>query len=304
MSGEPVDNEQSSEADTFCECDAVDDPTKGLRQGDVFEWNDPAADPWRRFGIIVTADCDIAHEKNAGVLSYVPLLAVTDYLSAFYLPKQISKSLVKIDERLTTTIQRLQTSNRPEFPSLLTSEVVISWIDGASIDAVADELRAPTEDREQLQKLVALRRELVGSLLSAEIAKHTEAICNARSILQQSKPDTVRTNLHKDVQSHLKDLPGDALFIRALSKIHSTGFIAYLRFVRELNQTAVAIRPADLSRGAQARRVGRLRAPYVYRLTQMLGTVFSSIGLPQEYEAARHEIIARLQRDGHLGKST
>lgn len=302
MNGEPIENEQSPTAGTFCECDAIDDPLSELRQGDVFEWNGPAADPWRRYGIVVTADCDIAHEKNAGILSYVPLLAVTDYLAAFYLPKQIARLLIRVDEKLVSLVRGLQSANLPAFPSPLTPDVVTSWLDETAPESVADEIKADGADREQLLHLAALRKQLAVSIRSGEITTHMDAICNTRQFLHNGRVDDIRTKLCGDIQSHLKDLPGDALFIRALTISHSSGFVAYLRFVRELKQTAVAIRQSDLSGGAQARRIGRLRAPYVYRLTQMLGIVFSSIGLPREYETARHEIVALLQRNGHLGK--
>jgi hypothetical protein len=287
----------------FCECDAIDNPSCPLGQGDVFEWTENRTDPWRTYGVVVTADCDIAHQKNAGVLSYVPLLTVTDYLAAFFLPKQAAKLLTRIDERLVALVRRLQSANLPAFTSPLRADVIVNWLDEVGSDALAEEIRASVTDREHLGKIAHTRTLLVRSLRSGDTRAYAGSLCAAREFLQRGSPDDIHKALSNEVHNHLKDLPGDALFIRALTKEHSSGFVAYLRFIRELSQSSVAIRPADLASGAEARRIGRLKSPYLYRLTQMLGSVFSSIGLPDEYEAARHEILAILQRDGHLSRS-
>jgi hypothetical protein len=299
MMADSPEREELRENDTFCECDAIDDPHGRLAQGDVFAWVQAPEDPWRRYGIIITADCDIAHQKNSGVLSYVPLLTVSDYLITFYLPRHASKLRIRIEEDLVKTTHQFQAANLPSYPSLLASDVIISWLEEAGSQAVADDIRASGSEREKFIKYAETRAGLVACASSADIKAHVNAVCGARQFLQGGTLDSVRSKLWKDIQMHLRDLPGDALFIRALTKEHTSGFVAYLRFVRELSQSAVAIKPAELTTGAQARRIGRLRAPYVYRLTQMLGSVFSSIGLPEAYENARHEIVALLQRDEH-----
>lgn len=63
----------------FSECEpALDDGP--IRQGDVISFHD-GADPWERLGVIVTGDCDIARNKHAGRLTYIPVLTAPAYLS-------------------------------------------------------------------------------------------------------------------------------------------------------------------------------------------------------------------------------
>jgi hypothetical protein len=278
--GNEMKNDLSS-GQTFCECDPIDDPLTQLAQGDVFEWLESPEDPWHRHGIIVTADCDIVHRKHAGVLSYIPLLSVRDYVAAFYLPKQIAKILSRIDEGIVKEVHRLQAKNLPTYPSPVAANVAIAWVEQASSTAIADDLKATGSDRDRLVAVCEARAALVACSSSADINVH-------------GKIAEIQSKLWKEIKSHLKDLPGDALFIRAITDRHSTGFVACLRFIRELSQSDIAIKAASLD-GARARRIGRLRAPYVYRLTQMLGSVFSSIGLPDAYESARHELVELLQ---------
>lgn len=91
----------------------------------------------------------------------------------------------------------------------------------------------------------------------------------------------------KELSGSLASLPGDAMFISSLAADASEGYVAYLRRIHEVNDRDVA-RSAQFNTGKFIR-VGRLRAPYIYALTQQVGSVFGSIGLPAEYETQRTE---------------
>src|SRR5256885_8963072 len=62
----------------FSECTPNTDAAP-LHQGDIFHWL-ASVDPWSKFGLIITADCDIRKNKHRGILSYVPILTLRDYL--------------------------------------------------------------------------------------------------------------------------------------------------------------------------------------------------------------------------------
>ena len=71
------------------EYESVMDSTP-IRQGDVFEWvGENRLRPWKFYGIVVTADCDLANSKTAGRLSYVPALVAEDYLWHFWMGKKL-----------------------------------------------------------------------------------------------------------------------------------------------------------------------------------------------------------------------
>ena len=82
-----------------------------IRQGDVLEWIDPGA---HRFGVIVTADCDIANEKFGEFLTYVPAIDLRTYLARNYLSSQVAKELTKIEAVIAQTMRALQVEGRPD----------------------------------------------------------------------------------------------------------------------------------------------------------------------------------------------
>src|SRR5206468_2377213 len=64
------------------------DDDRPIRQGDIVQWEQQDS-PWKSVAVIVTADCDIAQKKHAGILSYVPIVTLVDYWRLITLPKKI-----------------------------------------------------------------------------------------------------------------------------------------------------------------------------------------------------------------------
>lgn len=281
-------------ANQFSECvDAIE--SEPLRQGDVFEWLTDTGDPWERFGIIVTADCDIAYAKHRGVLSYVPVLQARDYVRLFYLPPRVQRIANSLYDELFAKVRQFQGTHVPEFSGELSDDALRIWFRSTSADRIADDLRIrEASDREPFLRLAAVCTECDAALASEDFDRQFEAAIHAREF-QNSKGDHA-SRLWREIRDALEHLPGDAFFIGALGRDHRDGYIAYLRLVREINETEVAVRPLDLRHdGVRAKRSARLISPFVYRLTQQLASVFTAIGLPGEYEAHRATLLASYQ---------
>ena len=287
-------------APLFSECDDVTDD-RPLAQGDVFEWLERTDDPWLQFGVIVTANCDIVHEKHRGVLSYVPLLAIEDYLRMFFFPAALRKGVRPIAEQLGRTlladevaeaIRTYQAENLPDFPQPLSDTVALRWALTMTSEDLADELRiTDSRRRSDFVMLVDDFRIAESAATSENYAAQWDALVRLR-VRKGATADGAREKIWTEIRSSIKDLPGDRFFLGRIGSFVGDGWIAYLRLVREIQQEGVAIRQPDLrKRGAVARRVAHLRSPYIYRLTQQLIDVFATIGLPSEYEQSRSSVV-------------
>ena len=96
----------------------------------------------------------------------------------------------------------------------------------------------------------------------------------------------------QQVLEKVQTMPGDCFFLGTLGQGSGAGYVAYLRIVRELRASEIAVRMTDLQDGdVKAKRVAATKAPYLYGLTRQLGDVFASIALPSEYEEARDTIM-------------
>jgi hypothetical protein len=279
----------------FSECEEITDD-RPICQGDIFERLTGSEDPWGRFGVVVTASCDIAQEKHRGILSYVPILPITDYLRLFYLPKLLERGLRPLAEELTREIHEYQAKNLPEFPQPLSEQASLEWVQQGGANEIAADLRITGE------KARAKFTELLGDYLIVRRALESQAFQQqlealARMRARQSKLDLDRAqeNVRKDMQQALETLAGDCFFIGCIGTRNRSGYVAYLRLIREIQHDQIAIKHTDLhEKAALAQRIARLQSPYIYRLTQQLVDVFASIGLPDEYEKNRRRLAESL----------
>lgn len=275
---------------SFRESFAVQDGTP-LRQGDIFAFRDDLADTdmWQQIGVVVTADCDLANSKHSGIISYVPVLPIREYLAWRVLPKLAEQRRLQSLRRILEVVRQLEASRGAEYGlSERAIEVFATTEDGhRSLIEHFGEV-----DSGHCEKIVTAISEISTYDDVLRASSYEDKFALLASKYQANKKKSAENLLVADIRNRLDSLPGDTFFIGALDESRSGGYIAYLRLVREIrvHQISTTYYHKD-GRQVLARRICRLRAPYIYRLTQLLADVFASIGLPEEYEAARASIF-------------
>jgi len=267
------------------ECRELAIPEK-TRQGDVLQWIDPAVDEvWRRFGVVVTADCDIAWRKHRGIVSYCPILTLDNYLQLFWFPEQLRRH----EERLSATLHADIVQLQKEYSDLtepVSAGEIPSWLEDRGPQGVVEDLKVPDGKRQALLQRLELYQRVARAKSSQDVNEQVAAMAFAKAGSLRAEDGRKREqDVWKDFQGH--KLPGDWFFLTRLPGGHDGGFIVYLRRIQEIPENQIAIEP-DTERNkpgtVTARRLGRMNSPFLYRLTQQLAAVFADIGLPQEYE--------------------
>ncbi|WP_305782369.1 hypothetical protein [Symbioplanes lichenis] len=268
-------------------------PGAALCQGDVFVFLDENQhlDKWQRAGVVVTADCDLANNKHAGIVSYVPVLPLKEYLAHRLLPRYAEDQRQRHLKSLTGRIRELE-QGRGAGPGL-SSRAIEAW--AAQADGAAELIEHFGPLPAETQRLITAA---VTSVQKCTAARHIDDYDEMFALLETLQPSTTKSRktaadrLNDDILNRLRNLPGDSFFMSSLGADHTGGFVAYLRLVREIRSQQIALSYHDQSlRGVVAKRISRLRAPYVYRLTQLLAEVFAAIGLPDEYEESRAAVF-------------
>lgn len=280
----------------FCECVEASDDLP-LRQGDVLEAVSHPVEPELRWAIVVTADCDIAQLKHNNTISYVPLLPLDFYLSAFFVPKRVEKGIHQLRRELAhqaSEFLRLRNAGASD----LSEQALEIWAKDTTAVEIAQALQIePGRKHDGFVALMKLLQRGLTAVGTTELRKGLEFLSGLK---QHNKvpADKAVHQVHQDIEGYLKSLPGDAFFIANVDPQRETGdgFVAYLRILRELRPIQVALKPADLRSGdVTMKRIARLTSPYVYRMTQQLASVFASIGLPTAYEVERDRITTNLR---------
>lgn len=264
-------------SDTFSEYGEIT-VTAPLRQGDVLEAVDPEASRWQRHLLVITADCDFAHDKHYGRVTCVPLLTAEEYLLEMHIPRLRERY---ISSKLLPALRRATESGRA---SKVSDERLRAWPQEAKVEDIVSSLglggSAATEATAAFQSI---------RLLADPCATLDDAVL-ALTNAQLTGPNAQkRENIVKGIADALKapfsQPPGDAIFFSAIGPTHDIGYFAYLRHLEPVRQPDIAIGPSR--HGVRYRRISHLQDRYTHAAVQRFALVFMSIGLPQEYEDMR-----------------
>lgn len=260
-----------------------------LRQGDVLEAINPAASMWERHLFVLTADCDLSHDKHHGRITCVPLLGHEEYLLELQLPKLRERFAQKSVAELQAAFAKAGSPN-------LSDERVREWVGSASTDQVLAALEIDGEDAELCSLIMDGLRLLDGPLGSLKEA--IEVLLQAQlSSAQPPKRANALERIHAPLRQAYSNPPGDALFLSAIGPSLDSGYFAYLRHLEQIWEPSIALGPTY--REVSYRRISRLDDRYTHSLVQRFAMVFMPIGLPKEYETARD---LRSEKIGEMAK--
>jgi hypothetical protein len=254
---------------------SVTDP---LRQGDVLEAVDSAASMWQRHLLVITADCDFAHDKHRGRVTSVPLLRADEYLLELQVPRLREKYIAtKLLPAIRRVLANLGTPN-------VSDDRLRAWpLEAETIEIVAT-LGLTSSDAEVATAAFEALRLLAQPCASLDDAVQSLVAAQVAGPNPQGRSNIVRA-ISEGLKGPYSQPPGDALFISALAPNHDAGYFAYLRHLEQVWQPDIAIGPTKNE--VRYRRIARLEDRYIHAMVQRFALVFMSIGLPKEYEEIR-----------------
>lgn len=234
-------------------------PDATLKQGDLirFEGNNEVL---HRTGIVVTADCDLEKRKHARLVTLVPLLPVSALLEHYLLLEDCEKKRSKIEEFAFKQFGIEEDQEIDAMRALLSNCLSAH----EKIDRADPKFLAALFATDQLFNIAIAEHKSLTSAIGMEV-KGAEAF-------------------EKQIKSR-----GDVLVLPTLSTIGIPGEIAWVRHIWQVPLGSIAIRTSEI-KIRSGERIGRLDSPFRYRLTQIMGQVFSDIGLPDFEDNIRNNI--------------
>lgn len=254
---------------------AISEP---LRQGDVLERVSKDTTVWNRHLLVITADCDFAHDKHHGRVTCVPLLTKDEYLLELQIPKLREQAIVKLVTCVQKALQDIEAPN-------LSDSRLRGWPLEESTDGILSLLRVPEGQVDFIGGLFNGIREL--SETPASVAEAVNSLVTAQRRLPKPQNEkNLRSAVRDRLQNTFKQPPGDALFLSALGESYGDGYFAYLRHLEQIWEPEIALGPSRSAVGY--RRLSRLQESYTHAIAQRFALVFMSIGLPDAYEEMRN----------------
>lgn len=224
-------------------------PNEYLRQGDLLVF--PSSDDLRKYGLVVTADCDLKNRKHGRLVTLVPVLTPRSIVEQYLLLEQCDKQREQI--------------NRKAFAAF--------GIDGDLGDPLVEaELRAELAIKSTLPEWRA-------ACLAARVLLQEVDILTSKEYIELMIFVGINTGkIAERLENQLKS-KGDIVVLPKLSEPQIDSTIAWVRWIWQVPMRETTLRNSEV-KGNVGQRVARLSSPYRYRVTQCMAQVFSDIGTP------------------------
>lgn len=261
-----------------------------LRQGDILRLEYPDGQPQvAGLGVVINADCDLAHGKTDGVIAYLPVYTFREYLERFWAPGFInsatSAAALKVLE-----LAKMEPRHEGE---------LCSWLSLAPPTKVAAGLKGLPQVKkgiahhidEQIQRLSICLNE------SESPFERFGRLCR----LESDGPKQAKRQILA-----AKNALGDGhFFISDLVNHDAVGFVIRMRRIYTIDAdccfTSIAMK-MTLSDGTRPSgvRFASLTPIYQFKLAQLFALQFSRIGLPDEItnlgELAVDDLVSQVSK--------
>ena len=242
-----------------------------LRQGDILELS-----PHDRqtndhsIGIVINADCDLAHGKLDGVVAYLPVYTLQQYTELFWGPEQFIPQ--HKDAHLEWLKRELELSKHE-------TDELVARLPEIGPDAMSDLLQSACDIDDR--RIASIKNKLHGLalLLSDDSSCFGKIIEFAR---REKKPEIFLRKLMQAATTEAS-LGGAHFFLSEISGIDALGFIIRLRRIYSVPaDNCTPVTPETTKAEHIYRRLCRLSEPYKYKIAQKFAFQFSRIGLPDD----------------------
>lgn len=263
------------------------DSSTELRQGDILRIEHSQSGHLPDMGVIINADCDLAHNKTDGVIAYLPIYPFPTFLEHFWIPAYLSN--VRTDS--TKQVLDLLDLREEEQPSEY--ENLHSWLATSLPEELAGRLLANGQVKKKNLDALLMHLCRLHTCLNSQ-ARPLEAFA---SICRNEKDP--KAHAEKQITTAKKNMGDGHFFVSDICGCADIGFVIRMRRIYTIDAdrcfTSTAAQLAS-SNGTTttALRVARFTKLYQFKIAQLFAQQFSKIGLPDEISELSDLAIADL----------
>jgi hypothetical protein len=254
-------------------------PAESFLQGDILEMVDEhgeRADP--PYGIVINADCDLAHCKIDGVISYIPVFPFETYFVKFWIPAFAD---LRRKELVDAIAQRCALKTDLNDP-------LCEWLKEETADAVAQKISSTYS-----VKLHDLKDKMKELSLIVNTNSFDWGLLETLISQQQGAKDEV---LARYAKRALKNLGDGHFFLNEIHGLSNVGFVARMRRIYSVDAECIfPSRSEFISRSKNSPlhgvRIAKLTNLYRFKVAQLFALQYSRIGLPDEITSYAWKLV-------------
>jgi hypothetical protein len=261
-----------------------------IRQGDVIQLDARGDDADPFWGVIVTADCDIAQEKMGEFYTYLRIATAREYVERIWASEELAKASADYGAKSVQMIQDIDRKRDTRVHAMQVSDL-INWIreDGAELVADVVQIVNPTQRKKAvgLFKALALTDEREAEF-ETPLARLTTCWSHAGKSPKDQKSQIENALNHRKMR-------GDFMFIPTLPNEKRIGFVVLMRDIRSILKSDLYLSRLSLkiAKGEPGfYRIGRFSDFIRYAIAQKMAFLFSRIGMTEVFESEADEAIS------------
>lgn len=224
-------------------------PQERLKQGDLIEFG--GEDTLRRFGLVVTADCDLEQRKHGQLITLVPLVDVRTVVEHYLLLEELDRQRDNIWAYVRKKFNITGDINDP---------IVVAELHSLIVEAQAK------GDQPLLCLAANARLHQLDKISSRDFCE----VMRAAGI----STDKTLQRLENQIKSK-----GDLVVVPQPGFLKEKVDVIWVRQVWQVPIRNIVFKNSEAKDGLGFR-VARLESPFRYRVTQVMGQVFADIGTP------------------------
>lgn len=266
------------------------DPMIPVRQGDLLVSRDPSIEGSAEYFLVITADCDINNEKFGKQLACLRVIPLNEYYKTIWAERLMKTAEENADKKVLAQVNKWYSQKRGA-ETKLSKIGLIHWMKKQTSEAIAEALDVETKKRKKFCKSLEnykVAQEIMTETHESVLVKYVEFFATV-----EGQP--LETAWKSTLKKTSSGLPDDVFL---LSSIPSDGQGAAVILLRELVGIAfdrIYCRSRDAVSKDDYLRVSRLEAVFKYAVSQSFGSLYSRIGLPNDYVQKNKEILALIK---------
>lgn len=272
---------------------SIPDSSTPVRQGDLLISRDPHLGKILEICLVITADCDISKKKFGLQLACLRLIPLHNYLRTIWAEKkfqsQLKNEIEKIRSQVAKWHTRLLGTN-----SLLTPDAVVDWVKRVEPDSICSALQIPEPDIKKMKRNLESFR---SALFALDDIKETDQFKRLVTLRSKILEKDCLQETAKQAQDETKSkLPEDVFLLTTLPQLDTGPTVVLLREIVAVPYKAVCYRTCDAISDEMFLRIGRLQPTFKYAVSQAFGSLYSKIGLPDDYEERCEEVFEQINK--------
>jgi hypothetical protein len=269
-------------------------PEWPIRQGDVigfWDWN--CRLPYDRYGLIITADCDIAQGRPDQHLVFLRIISVSDYAEVIWSREKIHKYLDQHLNEITSTVNRLRRLSDSSSIDINSADVV-EWIDRENVGQIAASMYPiDTVQQERLGNRLNLLHKLVSASRLPQETFCMKLLLDIEAHQQSSDQRQLRQKLLSKMRGELLNEDISRFFLSSLQGgDDNKGYYILLNQIGAVCKSSITDSFAELKGSSKSTyRFGRLEKTFKYAVAQRFSHLFQRIGLPDAHNVSRRTTL-------------